>query len=201
MGVFSRYKQVIEADGTPMTVRSALQIINQELDKHLNEQLGTMESITGFCLALYEQKAFNTIPFGDADTLARARNTSVEEMKKLGVLCSSKGIVSLMVREDLQPFSTTSDNLWLITQQAVRAFEVTGFDGAASVLSQVEPVKVGKVKSLCYQLFSIADKKGWASEAYAYNNLIASWDDTLSISSVKRLHANTVQAELDFEEE
>ena len=201
MGVFSRYKQVIEADGTPMTVRSALQIINQELDKHLNEQLGTMESITGFCLSLYEQKAFNTIPFGDADTLARAKNTSVEEMKKLGVLFSSKGVVSLMVREDLQPFSTTSDNLWLITQQAVHAFEVSGFDGAASVLSQVELVKVGKVKSLCYQLFSIADKKGWASEAYAYNNLIASWDDTLSISSVKRLHANTVQAELDFEEE
>ncbi|MBI9094233.1 MAG: DUF1156 domain-containing protein [Sphaerochaeta sp.] len=201
MGVFSRYKQVIEADGTPMTVRSALQIINQELDKHLNEQLGTMESITGFCLSLYEQKAFNTILFGDADTLARAKNTSVEEMKKLGVLCSSKGIVSLMVREDLQPFSTSSDNLWLITQQAVRAFEVTGFDGAASVLSQVEPVKVGKVKSLCYQLFSIADKNGWASEAYAYNNLIASWDDTLSVSSMRRLHTNTVQAELDFEEE
>ena len=32
MGVFSRYKQVLEADGTPMTVRSALKIINEEID-------------------------------------------------------------------------------------------------------------------------------------------------------------------------
>lgn len=77
MGVYSKYSKVLESDGTPMTVRSALQIINQELDVYFNEQDGELDQNSRFCVDLYMQNAFNDIKFGDADTLARAKNTSV----------------------------------------------------------------------------------------------------------------------------
>ncbi len=38
MAVFSRYSKVVESDGTEMTVRDALALINQELDRVLAEQ-------------------------------------------------------------------------------------------------------------------------------------------------------------------
>ena len=86
MGVYSKYSKVLESDGTPMTVRSALQIINQELDVYFNEQDGELDQNSRFCVDLYMQNAFNDIKFGDADTLARAKNTSVAALAAKGVL-------------------------------------------------------------------------------------------------------------------
>ena len=91
MGVYSKYSKVLEADGTPMTVRSALQIINQELDVYFNEQDGELDQNSRFCVDLYMQNAFNDIRFGDADTLARAKNTSVAALVTKGVLYAQKG--------------------------------------------------------------------------------------------------------------
>lgn len=86
IGVYSKYSQVLEADGTPMTVRSALQIINQELDFFFNEQDSDLDTESRFCIDLYSQSAFNEIPFGDANTLATAKNTSVAIMASHGTL-------------------------------------------------------------------------------------------------------------------
>ena len=80
MGVYSKYSQVLEADGTPMSVRSALTVINQELDLYFNEQDGELDSESRFCVDLYSQVAFNEMKFGDANTLATAKNTSVAIM-------------------------------------------------------------------------------------------------------------------------
>lgn len=95
MGVYSRYGRVLEADGSAMTVRSALQIINQELDVYFNEQDGELDANSRFCVDLYTQNAFNNLKFGDADTLARAKNTSVAALAAKGVLSAEKGIVRL----------------------------------------------------------------------------------------------------------
>ena len=96
MGVFSKYAQVLESDGSPMTVRSALQIINQELDLYFNEQDGELDPNSRFCVDLYTQSAFNDIKFGDADTLARAKNTSVAALAAKDVLYAQKGVVHLL---------------------------------------------------------------------------------------------------------
>ena len=98
IGVFSKYKQVLEADGNPMTVRSALQIINQELDLYFNEQDGELDTESRFCVDLYSQMAFNEMPFGDANTLATAKNTSVAIMASHGTLYAQKGKVHLIER-------------------------------------------------------------------------------------------------------
>ena len=99
MGVYSRFSKVLEADGTPMSVRSALQIINQELDLYFTEQDGELDRDSRFCVDLYTQYAFNDMKFGEADVLARAKNTSVEKLRAAGVLYAEKGVVRLLVDE------------------------------------------------------------------------------------------------------
>ena len=89
IGVFSRYKSVLESDGKPMTVRAALQIINQELDAYYNEQEGELDRESRFCVDMFSQYAFNNLKFGDADVLARAKNTSVQALAERGVMMAA----------------------------------------------------------------------------------------------------------------
>ena len=91
MAVYSRYSAVLEADGNPMTVRTALQIINQELDMFFAEQEGEVDVETRFCIAWYEQYGFKEAPFGEADVLARAKNTATDRLENTGILSASRG--------------------------------------------------------------------------------------------------------------
>ena len=177
MGVFSKYKSVLEADGTAMTVRSALQIINQELDIYFNEQDGELDKESRFCVELYTQFAFNELKFGDADTLARAKNTSVEHLKNAGVVYAEKGVVRLLGRDEIAEKPYNEKIIWLLTQQLVRVFEKDGIRGCARAVSELFDNKSEAAKNLAYRLFTIAERKGWAAEAYAYNNLVTAWQD------------------------
>lgn len=181
MGVFSRYGKVLEADGSPMTVRSALQIINQELDVYFNEQDGELDRDSRFCVELYSQFAFNEMKFGDADTLARAKNTSVAALASAGVVSAAKGVVRLLGREEL-PERVKPDErcIWLLTQQLTRAMETAGVLGCAQILAPMFGSNGEQAKDLAYRLYTIAERKGWAQEAYAYNALVIAWPDIQS---------------------
>lgn len=100
MAVFSRYAKVIEADGTQLSVRTALQIINQQLDEYLNEQESEMDQDTRFCIAWFDQYGHTPGPFGEADVLARAKNTSVQGLVEAGVIESKSGKVRLLSRDE-----------------------------------------------------------------------------------------------------
>lgn len=181
MGVYSKYKKVLEADGSPMTVRSALQIINQELDLFFNEQDGELDRDSRFCVELYTQNAFNDIKFGDADTLARAKNTSVAIMANKGVLYAQKGVVHLLAREELSKnVSTGEETIWLLTQQLTREMESGGIEACAKIVATMFGSNAEYAKSLAYRLYTIAERKGWAQEAYAYNSLVVAWLDIQS---------------------
>lgn len=182
MAVFSKYSAVLEADGTPMSVREALQIINQELDVFFNEQDGALDKESRFCLDLYTQFGFNDMKFGDADTLARAKNTSVDALKNAGVLSAEKGIVHLIPREDLPETVSQSERIiWKLTQQLTQAFEVGGFSKCANILAGMHGSNVEDAKALAYRLYTLAERKGWTNEAYAYNNLIVAWTDIMDM--------------------
>lgn len=181
MGVFSRYGKVLEADGSPMTVRSALQIINQELDVYFNEQDGELDRDSRFCVELYSQFAFNDMKFGDADTLARAKNTSVAALASAGVVSAAKGVVRLLGREELPDHVKLDERcIWLLTQQLTRAMETTGVLGCAQILAPMFGSNGEQAKDLAYRLYTIAERKGWATEAYAYNALVIAWPDIQS---------------------
>lgn len=184
MGVYSRYRRVLEADGSEMTVRSALQIINQELDIYFNEQDGELDRDSRFCVELYTQNAFNDFKFGDADTLARAKNTSVYALKAHSVLYADKGVVHLLERPELpEKVDENESNIWLLTQQLTRAMEKGGIKACAEIVAPIFGSNAEKAKDLAYRLYTIAERKGWAQEAYAYNSLVVSWPDVQSMAA------------------
>lgn len=176
MGVYSRYGRVLEADGSAMTVRSALQIINQELDVYFNEQDGELDANSRFCVDLYTQNAFNNLKFGDADTLARAKNTSVAALASKGVLSAEKGIVRLLTREELpEKVDPREESIWLLCQQLTRAMEIGGVEACAQIVAPMLGSNAERAKDLAYRLYTLAERKGWTQEGYAYNALVVAW--------------------------
>ena len=181
IGVFSRYKKVLESDGSPMTVRSALQIINQELDLYFSGQDSSIDSDSRLCVELFTQYAFNTVKFGDADVLARAKGTSVAKLAGQDILYAAKGDVRLLTREELpEKIKTGEQNIWLLTQQLTHAMETGGIQKCAEIIAPMFGNNAEEAKNLAYRLYSICERKNWAQEAYAYNALVVAWPEIQS---------------------
>ena len=181
MGVFSRYRKVLEADGSAMTVRSALQVINDEIDLYFNEQVGDLDGMSRFCVDLYTQSAFNDIKFGDADILARAKGTSVAALASHGVVYAKAGNVHLVERtEILEKIDNNESCIWLLTQQLTQAMATGGVEACAKAIFMMFGSNAEKAKDLAYRLYTIAEQKKWANEAFAYNALVVAWPDIQS---------------------
>lgn len=181
IGIFSRYKIVLESDDSPMTVKTALQIINRELDAFLTEQEGEFDADTRFAVTWFEQNGMKAGNFGDADNLARARGLSVDSVKHAGIVESSAGKVRLLNRDELEenwmPAKDTHLTIWECTQYLIRALEDEGEFAAALLLKQMGPERADTTKDLAYRLFDISNKQGQLKESNAYNSLIAIWPD------------------------
>lgn len=185
MGVFSRFKQVLEADGTPMPVRSALKIINEEIDLYFNEQVGDMDSASRFCVDLYTQSAFNDIKYGEAEILATAKSTSIPMMASHGILYAKGGIVHLFERSELPETVDTGEScVWMLTQQLTQAMAKGGVEACAKIVANMFGSNGERAKDLAYRLYTIAERKNWANEAYAYNALVVSWPDIQARAAV-----------------
>ena len=180
MGVFSKYSQVLEADGAPMSVRSALKVINQELDLYFNEQDGDMDSESRFCVELYTLSAFNEMKFGDANTLATAKGTAVAILASHGTVFAQKGVVHLTERADLPTEIKEQNSIWLLCQQLTYQMEQGGVEACARAVAEMFGSSAERAKDLAYRLYTIAERKKWAQEAYAYNNLVVSWPEIQS---------------------
>lgn len=180
MGVYSRYAKVMEADGSPMGVRTALQVINAELDAYFSEQDGVLDAESRFCVDLYTQFAFNHMKFGEADVLARAKNTSVEKLASMGLVYAEKGVVHLQERTDLPELKVsrfTADRcLWMLTQYLIQSMDTGGIEACAWLVVEFS-ASAERARDLAYRLFSLAERKGWNAEAYAYNSLVVAWLD------------------------
>lgn len=197
IAVYSRYRKVLAADGSAISVRDALKMINAVYAEIL--KVTSFGPEADFCLILYEQNGFNDMRFGEADVLARSKNTAVDKMAKEGLVDSAKGIVRLKTREELSAFSPHSENLWLITQQVVQACEKNGYAGTAAIFSQLNGAQTDQVKKMCYRLYKIADSKGWSKDGQAYNAVIAGWDAMAhEAAQLKQQKNQAVQGTLGF---
>ena len=179
MAVFSRFGGVLEADGNPMRVRTALQIINAELDAYFAEREGDFDADTQFSTAWFEQHGMKAGVFGEADVLARAKNSSVEGVAESGVLRARAGKVQLLDRgEYLDEWEPTSDNrlnTWKFTQYLIRTLERGGETEAGRLVNLLGGSASENARALAYRLYAICDRKGWAQEAVPYNTLVTSW--------------------------
>ena len=197
MAVFSSYSKVLEADGNPMRVRTALQIINAELDAYFTEQEGDLDADTRFCVSWFEQYGMREGGFGEADVLARARDTSVQGVVESGILQARAGKVRLLSREEYpDEWDPTSDrrvNIWECTQYLIRALNQGGETGAARLANQLSSDQVENARALAYRLYAICERKGWAQEAIAYNALITSWSHIQEARTSSELRATQTE--------
>ena len=199
MEIYSKYSQVLEADGSPMSVRSALKIINQELDLYFNEQDSELDSESRFCVDLYSQFAFNEMPFGSANTLATAKNTSVSIMASHGTLYAQKGKVHLIERPDLpENINEYENSIWLLCQQLTYRMEKEGVEGCAKAIFNMFGSNAERAKDLAYRLYTIAEKKKWAQEAFAYNALVVAWPEIQSRAAELKAVQPEQMSLLDF---
>ncbi len=187
MAIFSRYSKILEADGSSMLVRTALQLINQELETYFQEQEGDLDADTRFCVAWFEQFGMDEAAFGEADVLARAKNTSVEGLVHAGVLRAKAGKVRLLKRDELSsdwvPLRDPRLTVWECTQYLIRALGRGGEEEAAKLAAQLGGGRSEDARALAYRLYSICERKGWTQEALAYNTLVASWSDVQTKTS------------------
>ncbi len=172
MAVFSKYAAVLEADGTPMNVKTALQLINRFLAED------DFDHDTQFCLHWFEQHGWSDGKFGEADTLARAKGTSVDGVKHAGVVYASGGIVRLLRWSDYPTDwdAETDDRLpvWELLHQLIRVFKTDGETGAGKVLAAAQG-KAEATRQLAYRLHTLCERAGWAEDARAYNEIVTSW--------------------------
>lgn len=188
MGVFSRYRRVLEADGTPMSVRSALQVINEEIDLYFNEQVGDLDTASRFCVDLYTQNAYNEMRYGEAEVLANAKSTSIPMLAANGVLYAKAGMVHLIERDELpETVNPEEKNIWLLTQQLTRAMAKGGIEACAQIVFSMMGSNAERAKDLAYRLYTIAEQKKWTNEGYAYNVLVVAWPDIQTRAAALKL--------------
>ncbi|WP_334149215.1 DUF1156 domain-containing protein [Hyphomicrobium sp.] len=172
MAVFSKYAAVLEADGTPMTVQTALRLINRFLAED------DFDHDSQFCLHWFEQYGWKEGRFGEADTLARAKGTSVDGVKQSGVLFAAGGIVRLLKwAEYPSDWNQVGDDrlpVWEALHHLIRVFKSEGESGAGKVLAAVA-AKAEATRQLSYRLYTLCERAGWAEDARAYNEIITSW--------------------------
>ena len=173
MAVFSKYSAVLEADGSPMSVRTALQLINRFLAE------SDFDADTGFCLSWFEQHGWNEAGFGEADTLARARGTSVDGVRAAGVITAAAGKVRLLkwadYDSDWNPASDDRLPVWEVLHRLIRALRTSSETRAGQILAAVAH-KGEPTRQLAYRLYTLCERNGWAEDARAYNELVTSWE-------------------------
>lgn len=193
IAVYSRYEKIIDMNDNELTVRDALKIINAELADFFGTQTGRLDAASQFCVDVFTQSGFNNISFGDANTLALAKNISVDGLSKAGAVISARGNVRLRDRDEMPAFDNNkqlnrewvkqlveSKCAWLWVQSMVLAFKRVGIDGAAEILSHFDG-DTEPLKNLAYRLYNICERK-WPKEATGYNELVVEWQAVLDKS-------------------
>ena len=198
MAVFSRYSKVVETSGSQMSVRSALALINQMLDEILAEQEGEFDSDTRWAIAWYEQFGSRIAGFGDAETLSKAKGTSVDGMVQAGILEAKGGKVRLLRRdeldEDWDPATDRRLTVWEMTQHLLRRLD----DGelAAAALARQLGSNSQVARDLAYRLYLICERKKWSQEGQAYNALVVAWPQIQQLAANVASSSETTQEEL-----
>jgi putative DNA methylase len=200
MGVYTRYEKVLDAEGKPVTVREALELINETLDMALAEQEGDFDPDTRWALAWFEQYGFAEGEFGVAETLSKAKNTSVHGLDDAGILKQGHGKVRLLKPDELpEDWNPDTDNRltnWETVHHLIRVLG-SGGESAASELVAKLGTKAEPARELAYRLFALCERKKRAADALAYNGLVQSWPEIVRLAqSAPKAQPTTAQDDL-----
>jgi putative DNA methylase len=186
MAVYTRYAKVLDAGGMPVSVRDALALINQTLDEALAEQEGDFDADSRWAVAWFEQSGFDAGEYGVAETLSKAKNTSVAGMVDSGVLASKGGKVRLLrpdeLPKDWNPVTDPRVTAWEVVHQLIRALESGGENAAAQLVAELGS-KAEAARELAYRLYTICERKKRAPQALSYNALVQSWPEITRLAA------------------
>ena len=201
MAVFSRYSRVAEADGSEMSVRIALGLINQVLDEVLTEQEGDFDPETRFCIKWFAQFGWNEGLSGEVDVLARAVNTSVSVLERGGVFRAAAGRARLLEPAEMTPEWNPAEDktisVWEVTVRVAHALHEQGADQAGAWLgAAASRVDIDAVKELSYLLYALAEKRGWSETALLFNTLGTSWGEVRMVAHQPK---GRPQAQVEFD--
>ncbi len=173
MAIFSKYAAVLEADGQPMSVRTALQLINRFFAED------DFDHDTQFCVHWFEAHGWEKGRFGEADVLARAKGTSVDGLRNGGVIESSSGNLRLLKPDEFsESWRIEADSrvsVWEILHQMIARFVGNGETGAGEVLARAGQLSES-IRTLAYRLYTLCERKSWSLDAGTYDSLIRAWD-------------------------
>ncbi len=179
MAIYTRYAKALDSAGGAVSVREALALINQTLDETLAEQEGDFDAGTRWALAWFEQSGFAQGEFGVAETLSKAKNTSVSGMVEAGILEASAGRVRLLRPSELpgdwDPERKRGFTTWEAAHHLVRVLD-QGEAVAAKMMAKLG-AGAGTARELAYRLYRICDQKNRSQEAQSYNALVQSWPE------------------------
>ncbi len=196
MAIFTRYAKVLHTGGDRVTVREALALINQTLDEILAAQEGDFDADSRWALAWFEQHGFEAGDYGTAETLSKAKNTSVSGLSQAGILHAQGGRVRLLrpdeLPDDWDPAKDERLTTWEAVHHLIRVKERSGEEAAARLLHRLAVV-AGAARELCYRLYTVCERKQRAAEALDYNGLVKAWPE---LARLAVREAGTVQAAL-----
>ena len=180
MAIFSRYRRVVEADGGSMSVRDALAAINRALDVVLAEQEADFDADTRWAVAWYSEFGFDDGSAGMAETLSKAKNTSIEGLVRAGILQQQGNACRLLARgeldEDWTPATDERLTVWEVVQHLIRKLDDEGETAAGDLMRTVGGL-AEPARELAYRLYHLCERKGWTADALAYNGLVAAWPE------------------------
>lgn len=201
MAIFSKYEAVLNQDGSKMSVHDALILINRAITDYLNPDSSNFDNDTLFCDDWFSQYGWSQGQFGEADTLARAKGTSVDGVRDAGVIESGGGKVRLLKWSEYpthwDPKADTRIPVWEACHQMIRVLNQQGEAEAGSLLARM-PELGEHIRQLAYHLYTLCERKKWAEEARAYNELIGSWHAIVAASHEVGHRGTQSELGLDF---
>ena len=188
MGVYTRYEQVLNADGSPLGVRGALALINEVLDETLVGGSADLDADTRWALTWFDEYGFADGPFGQAEQLSKARNTSVAGLVAAGIVMTVGDRVCLRGRDELDPGwdpgTDSRPTVWEATQYLLRSLHDEGEPAAAALLSRLDGGTADAARDLAYRLFQICTRRNRSAEAAACNGLVTSWPELTHLAVI-----------------
>jgi len=209
IAIYSRHARITQADGSAMSVRTALGIINEILDEVLDEELGDVDAETRWCVKWAKQHGWNIGPYADAEGLFTSTGTSLDGLTHAGLVQSGAGKVRLLAQTDLEPgYDPNNDvraTVWESTLHLSKRLKESGIDSAGAFMVRIDEagIDLDSVKALAYRLYDICERRKWSAWAMPFNELVQTWPEVVEAAARARKQeqtapASATQGEFDF---